>query len=67
MTGGRHPLDSLRRLDGSTVPGGCEHCDAYQTVSAPVGHPNVARITVHHEDDCPWYTRRAPKQEGGIS
>lgn len=33
------------------VPGGCDDCDAYQTVTVDRG---VACITVHHDETCPW-------------
>ena len=41
----------LGPLDGAHIPGGCDHCDAYQTV-APV-EAGVWTITVHHDDWCP--------------
>lgn len=41
----------LGPLDGDRIPGGCDTCDAYQTV-----HPLTAGVwslTVHHDDWCP--------------
>ena len=41
---------------GRRLPGGCEDCDAYQTLAR---HPDDARggvyvLTVHHDETCPW-------------
>lgn len=47
----RHLADVLGPLDGARIPGGCDHCDAYQTV-APFA-AGVWTITVHHDDWCP--------------
>jgi hypothetical protein len=43
----------LGPLEGSRIPGGCNSCDAYQTV-APV-EAGVWTISVHHDDDCPVF------------
>lgn len=42
----------LASLDGTQIPGGCERCDAYQTMR--VGINGVHHVTVHHDDWCPW-------------
>jgi hypothetical protein len=47
------PLDFLGGLAGLRIPGGCDDCDAYQTVDTR--HAPIYRITVHHDDTCPWY------------
>lgn len=44
-------VNALGPLDGGEIPGGCELCDAYQTVR-PV-EAGVWDITVHHDDWCP--------------
>lgn len=41
----------LGPLDGARIPGGCDHCDAYQTVEAV--HPGVWIIHVSHDAWCP--------------
>lgn len=41
----------LGPLDGARIPGGCEQCDAYQTVE-PAG-PGIWINTVHHDSWCP--------------
>jgi hypothetical protein len=46
----------LGPLDGARIPGGCEHCDAYQT-AAPV-QAGVWSVTVHHDAWCPWLKQR---------
>jgi hypothetical protein len=45
----------LGPLDSAEVPGGCDHCDAYQTVK-PI-EAGIWNITVHHDDDCPVWLR----------
>ncbi len=39
-------------LDGAQVPGGCEHCAAFQTVKPITA--GVWTIDVHHDDACTW-------------
>lgn len=41
----------LGPLDGERIPGGCETCDAYQTVA--LATPGVWMTNVHHDDWCP--------------
>lgn len=36
------------------LPGGCDHCDALQVMTAPET-AGVYRIDVRHDDDCPWW------------
>jgi len=48
--------DSLAALAGLKIPGGCDHCDAYQTISELA--PMVTKITVHHDEWCPAQRRR---------
>jgi hypothetical protein len=49
-------VNILGPLDGARVLGGCEHCDAWQTVSAVSA--GVWGITVHHDDWCPIVAER---------
>jgi hypothetical protein len=35
------------------VPGGCDHCDAFQRVR--IEARLMWSITVMHDDDCPWF------------
>ncbi len=54
----RHPardvlLPILGPLDGARIPGGCDHCDAFQTTAQV--QPMIWTMTVHHDDACPWY------------
>jgi hypothetical protein len=44
-------VNALGPLDGGRVRGGCECCDAYQTVQ--LVSPGVWDVTVHHDDWCP--------------
>jgi hypothetical protein len=50
----------LGPLDGAEIAGGCDHCDAVQTVEPAAA--GVWSITVRHDDDCPFlaeYRKRA--------
>lgn len=50
--------DILRSLAGARIPGGCEHCHAYQVI--PPGGlltPGVHHVQVRHDDDCPALAR----------
>ena len=48
-----HPRDVLGAIDGLRVAGGCEHCDAYQTVEP--AFEGVWIFIIHHEDECPFW------------
>ncbi|MGK5112791.1 hypothetical protein [Geodermatophilus sp. CPCC 205506] len=45
-------------LDGAKIPGGCEDCDAFQTLH--VIDRGLTRINIHHDDWCPTYRRMRP-------
>jgi len=49
---------AIAALDGATIPGGCDHCDAYQT--AHVIEHGFCVVRVHHDDWCPWLSARLP-------
>jgi hypothetical protein len=42
----------LGPLEGARIPGGCDECDAYQTVEPVVA--GVWMIAVRHDPDCRW-------------
>ncbi len=47
-------LDTIAVAVGNQrISGGCDDCDAYQTVE-PSG-PGVYVLTVHHDPSCPYY------------
>jgi hypothetical protein len=49
----------LAALDGARIPGGCDHCDAWQEVTANAyGLGGVHMIRVYHDDWCLWYAGR---------
>ncbi len=54
-------LPILGPLDGARIAGGCDECDAYQTTAQI--QPLEWKVTVHHDDGCPWYAAR----RGGAS
>jgi hypothetical protein len=43
--------DLFDQIEDQPIPGGCDSCDAYQTVEAVV--PGVHKLTVHHDEGCP--------------
>lgn len=38
-------------MDGASIPGGCDYCDAVQVITAG----SVIRIEVRHADGCEWF------------
>jgi hypothetical protein len=50
-----HNLSAL--LDQVQILGGCEECDAYQTVSEQDPNSNIMHVNVFHDDDCPRLER----------
>ena len=51
----RRQLD-FSSLAGQKIPGGCDCCDAYQTLEEVA--PGIHTLTVHHDDDCPFLRAR---------
>lgn len=39
------------------IPGGCDSCDAYQTVETNHYGPGMHRLDVHHDNWCPVLAR----------
>ncbi len=56
----RRLTNMLGPLDGARVPGGCDACDAYQTVKPITA--GVWNIGVHHDHDCPWLAAVAARR-----
>ena len=49
-------ISAIAGMAGRRLPGGCDDCDAYQTLER---QPNdvwggVYVLTVHHDDGCPF-------------
>ena len=42
----------LEGMAGQRIPGGCDTCNAYQTMTGTSG---VHMINIHHDDCCPTY------------
>lgn len=42
--------------DGLQLPGGCDHCDSYATVTSNKWGPDMHAMTIFHDDDCPYLT-----------
>ncbi len=53
------PASVLDQLTGHRIPGGCDDCDAYQTMTKRDN--GVFRVTVHHDDTCPWLNARTSR------
>jgi len=51
----------LGPLVGTDVPGGCDHCDAYQRVQPDPELDGLWHITTHHDGWCPWLQEREQK------
>jgi len=50
----RQLTDLLGPLDGARIPGGCDHCNAYQTTT-PVA-AGIWQLGIFHDDWCPVLT-----------
>lgn len=48
--------DLFGQIEDQPMPGGCDQCDAYQTVVEVT--PGVHSLTVHHDDWCPFFRAR---------
>lgn len=57
MTDSIHDMLARAAAKGQQVAGGCDLCDAYQTLSEAM--PGTYVLVVHHDDWCP--TLRASK------
>lgn len=44
---------AVRAIDGAAIPGGCEHCNAFQRVTADAFGANLHSVSVHHDPWCP--------------
>jgi hypothetical protein len=52
------PLRELAAaLRGAEILGGCDECDAYQTMKADPDCSSLVHLHVHHDDWCPFLTR----------
>lgn len=53
--------DSLRelarRLTGRETYGGCDECNAYQTMEEDADLPGFLHIRIHHDAWCPFLAR----------
>ncbi|MFF0876856.1 hypothetical protein [Micromonospora aurantiaca (nom. illeg.)] len=45
---------NIAALDGLTLHGGCEHCQAQQTINANAHGPHAHALVITHDDHCPW-------------
>ncbi len=53
-------LDTIAAAVGNQrIAGGCDDCDAYQTMTKR--DDGVFRVTVHHDDTCPWLNARTTR------
>ena len=49
------PASVLDAMTGHRMTGGCDDCDAYQTITQHT--PGVYMLNVWHDDDCPELRR----------
>jgi len=42
-------------LTNQVIPGGCDDCNAEQTLQPDPDHPNLWHCYIAHDDDCPTY------------
>lgn len=47
---------SLDAMTGHRTPGGCDDCNAYQTMTSTAD--GVYELLVHHDATCPWLNAR---------
>jgi hypothetical protein len=41
----------FKKIEGESIPGGCDQCEAYQIVEEL--SPGVHSLNIHHDDNCP--------------
>jgi len=51
--------EMFEALSGRRIPGGCDDCDAYQTMTQRDG---IYAIEVSHDETCPFSQKRAARR-----
>jgi hypothetical protein len=49
--------DLLAAMVGTSAPGGCDDCDAVQTLERDPRMPGIYLLHVQHDETCPTYQR----------
>jgi len=49
--------DLLNQFGDKRIPGGCDLCDAFQTIEQV--EPGIHALTIHHDDWCPFLRSRS--------
>ncbi len=49
--------DLAEKTKGRKIYGGCEECEAYQTIDPDPIYLNMVHVRIHHDDWCPFYAR----------
>jgi hypothetical protein len=44
----------VNQLNGAKILGGCDHCDAYQTMAEDPDFPGLFHLRIHHDNWCPF-------------
>jgi hypothetical protein len=52
--------EMFEQLAGKRIPGGCDRCNAYQTVTKDYG---IHVVHVHHDDWCPVWRRMQARRD----
>jgi len=53
--------DLFEQTEDQPLPGGCDRCDAYQTMTADPVHEGIFHLAIHHDDWCPFLRSREGK------
>jgi hypothetical protein len=50
--------DLFEQTEDQPIPGGCDRCDAFQTMTADPAHDGIYHLTITHDDWCPFLRAR---------
>ena len=50
--------DLFRDFEDEPIRGGCDKCDAYQTMKPDPVHEGIFYLEVHHDPECPFLRKR---------
>jgi hypothetical protein len=51
--------DLFRDFEDEPIPGGCNKCDAFQTMRPDPTHAGIFYLAVHHDLECPFLRAKA--------
>ena len=53
--------DLFRDFEDEPIPGGCNKCDAFQTMRPDPTHAGIYYLEIHHDAGCPFLRSREGK------